>query len=124
MGKFSGLSSGNAEAAERRDRSDLDACSVRSLGDSVEPRPDRRLLRRILVRAICPRPRGVTDFRFGDGLNGRRQIASTATVRPQLRQRAVRVDHGHKVRPSRPDEPRDQRFVVSNSAVDRLRCSP
>jgi hypothetical protein len=47
---------------------------------------------------------GVIDLRFGDGLDGRRRTASIAIVRPQLRQRAVRVDHGHKERPSRPDE--------------------
>ena len=53
---------------------------------------------------------GFKHLRFGDGLDGRRQIASTATIALQSRVRAVRVDHALKDPVSQPDEPRDQRL--------------
>jgi hypothetical protein len=80
-------------------------------------RPARCWGGRFLVFVRSALVLGATDLRFGDGLDGRRQIASTATVRPQLRQRAVRVDHAPKDPEGRPDEPHGRRWLSAPAAA-------
>jgi len=46
------------------------------------------------------------DLRLGDGLDGRRQTASTAKGAVEPQQRAVRVDHAPKEPQNQPDEAR------------------